>query len=42
MAKDQIQYVTAPKVEDNRKKYCRFKKNGINDGRNGITIYGTI
>ena len=29
MAKDQIQYVTAPKVEDNRKKYCRFKKNGI-------------
>lgn len=26
MAKDQIQYVTAPKVEDNRKKYCRFKK----------------
>ena len=26
---DQIQYVTAPKVEDNRKKYCRFKKNGI-------------
>jgi len=29
MANDQIQYVTAPKVEDNRKKYCRFKKNGI-------------
>ena len=29
MAKDQIQYVTAPKVEDNRKKYCRFRKNGI-------------
>lgn len=29
MARDQIQYVTAPKVEDNRKKYCRFKKNGI-------------
>lgn len=29
MAQDQIQYVTAPKVEDNRKKYCRFKKNGI-------------
>jgi ribosomal protein L9 len=30
MAKDQkIQYVTAPKVDDNRKKYCRFKKNGI-------------
>ena len=26
---DQIKYVTAPKVEDNRKKYCRFKKNGI-------------
>ncbi|HCN85063.1 MAG TPA: 30S ribosomal protein S18, partial [Sphingobacteriaceae bacterium] len=25
MAKEQIQYVTAPKVEDNRKKYCRFK-----------------
>ena len=29
MAQDQIQYVTAPKVEDNRKKYCRFKKNWI-------------
>jgi len=29
MAKEQIQYVTAPKVEDIRKKYCRFKKNGI-------------
>ena len=29
MAKDQIQYVTAPKVDDTRKKYCRFKKNGI-------------
>ena len=29
MANDQIKYVTAPKVEDNRKKYCRFKKNGI-------------
>lgn len=29
MAKEQIQYVTSPKVEDNRKKYCRFKKNGI-------------
>jgi small subunit ribosomal protein S18 len=29
MAQDKIQYVTAPKVEDNRKKYCRFKKNGI-------------
>ena len=29
MARDQIKYVTAPKVEDNRKKYCRFKKNGI-------------
>ena len=29
MAKDNIQYVTAPKIEDNRKKYCRFKKNGI-------------
>ena len=29
MAKDQIQYVTAPKVDENRKKYCRFKKNGI-------------
>ena len=28
-SKDQIQYVTAPKVEDNRKKYCRFKKSGI-------------
>ncbi len=31
MANENIQYVTAPKVEDNRKKYCRFKKNGIND-----------
>ncbi|SMO64022.1 30S ribosomal protein S18 [Solitalea koreensis] len=29
MAKDNISYVTPPKVEDNRKKYCRFKKNGI-------------
>src|SRR5690606_15716782 len=29
MAKENIQYVTAPKVVDNRKKYCRFKKNGI-------------
>ena len=29
MAREQIQYVTAPKVEDNRKKYCRFKKFGI-------------
>jgi small subunit ribosomal protein S18 len=29
MAKDQIQYVTAPKVDESRKKYCRFKKNGI-------------
>lgn len=29
MAKDQIQYVTPPKVAENRKKYCRFKKNGI-------------
>ena len=29
MANENIQYVTAPKVEDNRKKYCRFKKNGI-------------
>jgi len=29
MAKEQIQYVTAPKVDDNRKNYCRFKKNGI-------------
>ena len=29
MAQDKIQYVTAPKVEDNREKYCRFKKNGI-------------
>ncbi|HEY9560857.1 MAG TPA: 30S ribosomal protein S18 [Anseongella sp.] len=26
---EQIQYVTPPKVVDNRKKYCRFKKNGI-------------
>ena len=26
MANEQIQYVTAPKVDDNRKKYCRFKK----------------
>ncbi|MGE8425529.1 MAG: 30S ribosomal protein S18, partial [Sphingobacterium siyangense] len=23
MANENIQYVTAPKVEDNRKKYCR-------------------
>ena len=29
MANDNIQYVAAPNVEDNRKKYCRFKKNGI-------------
>ena len=29
MANEQIQYVTAPKVDDNRKKYCRFKKMGI-------------
>ena len=29
MAKDTIQYVTAPKVDDSRKKYCRFKKMGI-------------
>ena len=29
MAKDTIQYVTAPKVDEIRKKYCRFKKNGI-------------
>ncbi len=29
MAKNTIQYVTAPKVDENRKKYCRFKKNGI-------------
>ena len=29
MAKDTIQYVTAPKVDESRKKYCRFKKNGI-------------
>lgn len=29
MAQQAISYVTAPKVEDNRKKYCRFKKNGI-------------
>ena len=29
MARDKITYVTAAKVEDNRKKYCRFKKNGI-------------
>ena len=29
MARDQIQYVTATNVVDNRKKYCRFKKNGI-------------
>lgn len=27
--KDQIQYVTPPKVADTRKKYCRFRKNGI-------------
>lgn len=29
MAKEQIQYVTAPQIEEVRKKYCRFKKNGI-------------
>ena len=29
MAKDTIQYVTAPKVDESRKKYCRFRKNGI-------------
>src|ERR1700709_1871975 len=29
MANEQIKYVTAPQVEDTRKKYCRFKKNGI-------------
>jgi small subunit ribosomal protein S18 len=29
MASQNISYVTPPKVEDNRKKYCRFKKNGI-------------
>ncbi len=29
MADKKISYVTAPKVEDSRKKYCRFKKNGI-------------
>lgn len=29
MSRDKIQYVTAPKVEDTRKKYCRFQKNGI-------------
>ena len=29
MARDKITYVTAAKVEDNRKKYCRFKKKGI-------------
>ena len=29
MANQNISYVTPPKVEDNRKKYCRFKKNGI-------------
>ena len=29
MAKDTIQYVTAPKVDEIRKKYCRFRKNGI-------------
>ena len=29
MSKENIQYVTAPKVEDNRKKQCRFRKNGI-------------
>jgi len=29
MANENIQYVTAPKVEHNRKKYCRFKENGI-------------
>ena len=29
MAREQIQYVTAPKVDDNRKKYKKKKKNGI-------------
>lgn len=30
MAKaQQVNYVTPPKVEENRKKYCRFKKSGI-------------
>ncbi len=29
MADRKMSYVTAPKVEDNRKKYCRFKKSGI-------------
>ena len=29
MAKDTIQYVTAPKVDESRKTYCRFRKNGI-------------
>ncbi len=25
----EINYVTPPKVDENRKKYCRFKKTGI-------------
>ncbi len=29
MARDQISYVTPPKVDETRKKYCRFRKNGI-------------
>lgn len=29
MAVDKISYVTPPKVDNMRKKYCRFKKNGI-------------
>ena len=29
MAVDQIRYLTPPTVEVTKKKYCRFKKNGI-------------
>lgn len=29
MADKNISYVTPPQVDENRKKYCRFKKSGI-------------
>jgi small subunit ribosomal protein S18 len=29
MAKEEIRYLNPPTVEVNKKKYCRFKKNGI-------------
>lgn len=28
-AQDQIKFLTAPQIGSQRKKYCRFKKNGI-------------